>query len=86
MIFRKADIKDIPVLNEISVFSKAHWGYPKSWIENRLDELTLDHKKFGQQHILTAEDKGKIIGFVSMHCYGFICLAFSESILAHVQL
>ena len=66
MKFRTADINDLEALNTISVKSKGYWGYPESWIEKWLDELTLDNDKFSNQNILVVEHESKLIGFASI--------------------
>lgn len=66
MKFRIAKIDDLETLNKISVESKAYWGYPESWIENWLDELTLDKDKLSTQNVLVIENENKIIGFSSI--------------------
>ena len=66
MKFKTADINDLEALNSISVRSKAYWGYPESWMEKWLDELTLDADKFSNQHIMVVEYESKIIGFSSV--------------------
>lgn len=66
MKFRTADIKDLDILNTISVRSKRHWGYPESWIEKWLDELILDKDKFSKQNILVVENDSELIGFASI--------------------
>ncbi len=66
MKFRIADIDDLETLNTISVKSKAYWGYPESWIEKWLDELTLDEHKFSNQNILVVENENRLIGYSSI--------------------
>ena len=66
MNFRTADINDLEVLNTISVKSKGYWGYPESWIQRWLDELTIDEEKFSEQHILVIENDSELFGFSSI--------------------
>ena len=66
MKFRTADLDDLEALNTISVESKGYWGYPESWMEKWLDELTLDNAKFSNQNILVVEEESKLIGFSSI--------------------
>jgi N-acetylglutamate synthase-like GNAT family acetyltransferase len=66
MQFRIAEIEDLETLNSISQKSKAYWGYPESWIENWLTELTINSDKFFEQNILVVENENGIIGFCSI--------------------
>jgi GNAT superfamily N-acetyltransferase len=66
MKFRTAEINDLKTLNTISVKSKSYWGYPESWIEKWLDELTLDEDKFSKQNVLIIEFEQNLIGFASI--------------------
>lgn len=66
MKFRIADIDDLATLNTISVKSKAYWGYPESWIEKWLDDLTLDEYKFSNQNVLVVENENRLIGYSSI--------------------
>jgi GNAT superfamily N-acetyltransferase len=64
--YRLADIKELKRLNKISVQSKAHWGYPASWMEKWKEDLTLDEVQFSKQNIMVAELEDELIGFCSM--------------------
>ncbi len=66
MKFIPAQTSDLPILNTISVQSKRHWGYPESWIERWMDDLTLDEKKLSNQNILVAKNNDQPIGFCSI--------------------
>jgi len=64
--FRQAIIDELPTLNEISMLSKAHWGYPKAWLEAWKDGLLISQEQFLQQYILVVEVDQQIIGFSAM--------------------
>lgn len=66
MKYRKAELKDIPELNLLSIASKKYWGYPDEWIEYWRDDMTITTKKFGQQNILIGELNSEMIGFCSV--------------------
>ena len=68
--FRAAQLADLETLNSVSLQSKAHWGYPESWMEHWVDELTLDAEKFHDQNILVVESENEVIGFASIKEYG----------------
>ena len=64
---RKADIKDIEILNKISIESKMYWKYPQEWIEKWKEDLELSVKDFKDQNIFKVEDEaGFILGFCSI--------------------
>jgi ribosomal protein S18 acetylase RimI-like enzyme len=62
----KAHRSDIPTLNQISVASKAHWGYPKEWIEKWMDDLLLKESDFLNHLVCKIELGSQIIGFSVM--------------------
>ncbi|MEL6970953.1 MAG: GNAT family N-acetyltransferase [Bacteroidota bacterium] len=64
--FRLATTRDLPALNQISLTSKAHWGYPKEWLEHWKDDMLLREKQFEELKILLAEVDGEIIGFCAI--------------------
>lgn len=66
IVFRKARLDDIPVMNQISVQSKRHWGYPDSWIEKWNDDLTLNQIKFESLSILLLEIDDQSMGFCAI--------------------
>jgi ribosomal protein S18 acetylase RimI-like enzyme len=43
---RQADPKEANILTQIALAAKAHWGYPKHWIEMWTPELTFDASYF----------------------------------------
>ncbi len=65
MNFRIANLQDLPVLNKIRVQSKSHWGYPSSWIEKWMDDLTISEENLAKENILLIEIQDQIIGFCS---------------------
>ncbi len=66
MTYRLAEKSDLPVLNQISIRSKSHWGYPREWIEKWKDDLTVREKDLEQHTITVAESDGKVVGFCAI--------------------
>lgn len=66
MKFREATIKDLSRLNQISVASKAHWGYPKEWMEHWMDDLILTEAEVNSYGIMVLELLSEIIGFCAI--------------------
>jgi ribosomal protein S18 acetylase RimI-like enzyme len=54
---------DIPRLNQISIASKKHWGYPDDWIAHWREALTITPNDFVQSVVLKAVLGNEIIGF-----------------------
>lgn len=63
MKIRKATLKDLPILNQISLASKRHWQYPEDWIQRWLEDLTLDEEDLQNQEVHVLEADEKLIGF-----------------------
>lgn len=63
---KKAVIKDLPILNTISVASKMHWNYPPAWMEKWIDGLMLKAQDLEEQEIYTLVLSDSIIGFCAM--------------------
>ena len=66
MIFRIGDREDLEALNEIAVKSKGHWGYPQSWMDHWMHELTIDEDEFSSQNIIVLEIDHQLAGFCSV--------------------
>lgn len=64
--FRNATIKDIQLLNKVSIASKKYWKYPDEWLEKWCDELTLKFDDFKKNVIIVIEISNIIIGFCSI--------------------
>ena len=63
---KRANIQDIPTLNQIAVTSKSHWNYPPEWIEKWMDELTRSERDFTEQHIYKLVLSDKTIGYCAI--------------------
>ena len=66
MNIRRGRIEDLKILNEISVRSKRHWGYPESWIEEWKGELTITKESFAFMDVLVICEASDIFGFCAV--------------------
>lgn len=66
MTFRLAIKTDLPILNQISVRSKSHWGYPQDWIENWKEDLKVTEKDLQEQTITVGELDNRLAGFCAI--------------------
>lgn len=66
MKFRNARIEDQKVLNQISLNSKRHWGYPEEWIQNWIEDLQLSESDFDRLKIVVGIIEDTIIGFCAI--------------------
>lgn len=61
---RPATIEDAGVLTDICKRSKAHWGYPRAYLDLWAGELTITEQKIAEYQTYCALDAdGDIIGF-----------------------
>ncbi len=63
LILEKATLKDLPVLNEISMQSKSFWGYPEDWLNSWEDDLTVRKEHVEKHQTFKLTLNGQIIGF-----------------------
>lgn len=56
-----------PVLSDIAMKSKAHWGYDDVFMERCRDELTITRARIARERIRVAEVDGVAAGFSSMN-------------------
>jgi ribosomal protein S18 acetylase RimI-like enzyme len=56
---------DLPILNQISVESKMHWGYPLDWLQNWVETLRITRKFLEENHVYKISTD-RIIGFCAI--------------------
>ena len=66
LTFRTTTVADLPILNHISITSKAHWGYPQEWLDHWKAGLTLAENHLTEYAILVAELEDQVIGFCAI--------------------
>jgi ribosomal protein S18 acetylase RimI-like enzyme len=66
MNFRQATKNDLPILNQISIQSKRHWGYPEEWIAKWEHDMMVAEKDLVAQTIIVAMAGGVVAGFCAV--------------------
>ena len=66
MEIRKANINDLPRINEVILRSKRHWGYSEDWMEIFRPELIRDEEVLSRNTMFVLETKGTIAGLYSL--------------------
>ncbi|MGB5393692.1 MAG: GNAT family N-acetyltransferase [Lutimonas sp.] len=61
--FRSAEIQDQSQLNQISIASKKHWGYPDDWIAQWSEDLLISRETLIKNTVKIAQVDERIIGF-----------------------
>lgn len=64
---RRVMAKEAEVLSQIAQSAKAHWGYPKRWMEIWTPFLTFSPEYFVEHEGWTAVLDNKPIGFYTLH-------------------
>ena len=64
---RRVIPKEAEVLSHIAQSAKAHWGYPKRWLEIWTPFLTFSPEYFAEHEGWTAVLDNKPIGFYTLH-------------------
>lgn len=60
---QRASTEDALILSRIAHSAKAHWGYPKEWLDLWRNDLTLSPQKLNENATFIALDENEIIGF-----------------------
>ena len=66
MKFRPAEIKDIEVLNQISLASKRYWNYPEEWIQRWKNDLSIKESDLIDLVILVVTINDELKGFCAI--------------------
>ena len=62
---RRARPGDAPLLSELAVRSKGHWGYDQVFLDSCRAELTIRPDEVSGRRIVLAEAAGQILGFIA---------------------
>lgn len=65
-MIRPARREEAERLTEISLASKAHWGYPAAYFEIWRSELTLSPAYIDANDVFVLEAKGGVVGYYSL--------------------
>jgi ribosomal protein S18 acetylase RimI-like enzyme len=63
---RKALPAEVPLLNEISLASKQHWGYPPEWMEHWRPGLLISDAYIQLHPVYVAEGREGLMGFIAL--------------------
>ena len=63
---RRAHPEDASALTTLALRSKAHWGYPRDFMEACRAELTYDRDYLAAHTVFVLESEGRLIGFHSL--------------------
>ena len=66
LIIRRATAIDAVTLSQIAASAKAHWGYPKHWMEIWTPQLSFTPDYFETNESWVAMDGNKQIGFYTL--------------------
>jgi GNAT superfamily N-acetyltransferase len=68
--FRLAYPHEAPILTEIALAAKRHWGYPEGWISQWAPMLTFSAADLVQAEVITAVVDEEITGFYRLSVQG----------------
>jgi len=74
---RRPDITELPVLSDLCLRSKAHWGYDAAFMASCVDELTLGPNDLSDTHMVVAETD-RIVGVAQVDQDGELVKLFVE--------
>lgn len=63
MIIRKANLNEATLLRDLSVRSKAFWGYDDAFMRDAVDDLTLNPKHIESDLVYLCEDGDRVLGY-----------------------
>ncbi len=64
--FRRTSPADAELLTALAIRSKAHWSYPKEWLDHWRPELTILSNYIQQNHVIIAHHRSQILGFFAL--------------------
>ncbi|MCL2235653.1 MAG: GNAT family N-acetyltransferase [Defluviitaleaceae bacterium] len=66
---RQAKPREATTLTGLAFKAKAHWGYPKDWLDLWVDDLTITQEYIKNNMVTVADADGEVVGFVSIAKY-----------------
>jgi GNAT superfamily N-acetyltransferase len=64
--FRPASPCNAELLTALAIRSKAHWGYPKEWLDHWRAELTISPSYIQQNSLSIAYRQSQLVGFFGL--------------------
>ncbi len=77
-MIRPAAENEAPVLTNIALDAKRHWGYPEHWIKHWESDLTISSDFIRDNHVYVAEEGGEVRGFYAL------CITGHKAELEHM--
>ena len=65
-MIRAASADEAPLLTEIALEAKRHWGYPEHWIKHWESDLTIRPDFISNHLVFVAEKDGEVRGFYAL--------------------
>jgi GNAT superfamily N-acetyltransferase len=66
LLVRAAAVHEAPELTELSLRSKAHWGYDAEFMSAAREELTVQEDDIRTAIVVVAESRGRLVGFYAL--------------------
>lgn len=63
---RRADVEEAEALTHIAIAAKGYWGYPESWMEIWIPQLTFTPEYFEKNESWFVVDGNRQIGFYTL--------------------
>jgi GNAT superfamily N-acetyltransferase len=63
---RRAHSEDAQTLSQIALLSKAHWPYPKEYLEKCVEALRIDREYISAWPVFVAEVQNRPVGFFAL--------------------
>ncbi len=66
VLFQRAQEGEGEMLSAIAFAAKQHWGYPREWMEEWREELTVTPDFIRTQSVCVAQYAGDVVGFFAL--------------------
>ena len=63
MRIRKANLSESGFLSDLSVRSKASWGYDNTFMQDAVEDLTLNPSHIGRGLVYLCENDSRVLGY-----------------------
>jgi GNAT superfamily N-acetyltransferase len=65
-VIRRARPDEAPLLSDLALRAKGHWGYDAAFLEACRAELTIAPESIMQRDIFVVEEDGRVLGFYAL--------------------
>ena len=66
LTFRRTHLDEAHMLTELTIASKAHWGYDDEFMERARPDLVVTREYLDANECWVAEDDGRVVGWFSL--------------------